>query len=171
MWWKLSGTNREYTSGRVVRAKGLWRSEIAPKRVRIPPYLNAKYMIWFIVSFCILTPGNLVRLQRSPISSIGKGQAHSRNLAIVCCCFYISTNALPGFVYIPVLFYFDVIGFQKRRRNILITMRVFILFLMCVSRPAIRVRGRAFLDPAGLVPSGPEFKFGGGGEEVMGAIQ
>jgi len=50
-------------------------------------------------------------------------------------------------------------------------MRVFILFLMCVSGPAIGVRGCAFPDAAGLLPTGPEFKFGGGGEEVIGAIQ
>jgi len=48
---------------------------------------------------------------------------------------------------------------------------VFILFLMCVSGPAIGVRGCAFPDPAGLVPTGLEFKFEGGGEEVIGAIQ
>jgi len=42
--------------------------------------------------------------------------------------------------------------------------RVFILFLMFVSGPAIGVRGCAFPDPAGLVPTGPEFKLGGGGE-------
>ena len=52
-------------------------------------------------------------------------------------------------------------------------MRAFILFLMCVSGPAIGVRGCAFLDPAGLrvVPNGPEFKFGEGGGEVIGAIE
>ena len=50
-------------------------------------------------------------------------------------------------------------------------MRAFILFLMCVSGPAIGVRGCAFPDPAGLVPTGPDFKFGGGGEEVIGTIK
>jgi len=49
--------------------------------------------------------------------------------------------------------------------------RVFILLLMCVSGPAIGVRGFAFPDPARLVPTGPELKFEGGGEEVIGAIQ
>ena len=49
--------------------------------------------------------------------------------------------------------------------------RVFKLFLMCVSGPAIGVRGCAFPDPAGLAPTGPEFKFGGGGKEVIGGIQ
>ena len=42
---------------------------------------------------------------------------------------------------------------------------------MRVSGPSIGVRGCAFLDPAGLVPTGLEFEFGGGGEEVIGAIQ
>jgi len=33
------------------------------------------------------------------------------------------------------------------------------------------VRGCSVPDPARLVPTGPEFKFGGGDEEVIGAIQ
>jgi len=36
-------TNRIYMSGRVVRAEGLWWSEIAPTWVWISPYLNAKH--------------------------------------------------------------------------------------------------------------------------------
>ena len=42
-----SGTNRIRTSGRGVRAEGLWRSESPPTRVRIPPYIHAKFIkIW-----------------------------------------------------------------------------------------------------------------------------
>ena len=49
---KTFGTNRMYTSGRVVRVKDLWSSEMAPTRVRIPLYLNAKYISH--VCFCCL---------------------------------------------------------------------------------------------------------------------
>jgi len=45
------------------------------------------------------------------------------------------------------------------------------LFLMCVSGPAIGVSRCAFPDPARLVTTGQEFKFGGGGEEMIGAMQ
>ena len=43
-----------YTIGRVVRVKDLWRSKIAPTRVRIALYLNAKYISTQTQNICLM---------------------------------------------------------------------------------------------------------------------